>query len=89
MRECKTKDIKLAALLLAKIPSSSFRVDTASSDGRLTIVVSFQESFKDLSEELTTSFINCEAVVNLYLYNHELNKIRDVLKGGGRWKNQL
>ena len=82
MREFKTKDIKLAALILAKIPSASFHIETDSTYPKKVISISLPISFQKTVDDLLANFINCESTVNLYEYNLKLNLIRDQLKGG-------
>ena len=82
MKDFKTKDIKLAALLLANIPSASFYIEAGSVNPKKIIAISFPESFQTTVDDLLTKFINCESTVNLYEYNLKLNLIRDQLKRG-------
>ena len=83
MREMMTKDIKLAALILAKVPQAKFSVKISSPKDigdRQSIVISFQDSFQSIVEQETSDFINCDATVNLFQYNVKLNLIRDQIK---------
>jgi Flp pilus assembly secretin CpaC len=76
-----TQDQKLAALILANIPESSFTV-TSPSD---SIIKSFKISFPQAQAEavaiLIQAYNNCEAKVNLFRYNKYFNLLRDIIKG--------
>jgi hypothetical protein len=81
MSEVKTKDIKLAALLLAKISEANFYVVREDQGNLMPIVVSFPEVFKKVADKAVAEFLNFEANVDLFLYNAKLNLIRDQIKG--------
>jgi hypothetical protein len=84
MREIMTRDIKLAALILTKVPQAKFYVKTPSLNDvgdRQSIVISFQDSLHAIAEQEMSDYINCDATVNLFQYNRKLNLVRDKIKG--------
>jgi len=76
----KTFELKLAALLLAEIPDTSFEVYQDAKSIRKTIAITFPKKYEKLIIGLERAFINKQAVSNIYAYNRALNMIRDRLR---------
>ncbi len=75
-----TIEIKLAALLLAEIPDSTFKIEPQSNSIRKKILIFFQKEYSDDVHKLLNDFINRRARVDVFLYNKSLNLLRDKIK---------
>lgn len=81
MRIYNTTDLKLAALLLASISSSSFTLLSQKDSDRKIIQVSYCEGQQKLFERLFMDYTNRVASVSLYEYNRKINDLRDAVRG--------
>lgn len=76
-----TTELKLAALLLAEIPESSFEVyPQGNSSDKKIIKISFKSEYKNDVEKLIGDFINKQAIAKVYYYNKALHLIRDRIR---------
>lgn len=77
-----TSELKLAGLLLAEIPDSSFVVYPQSNFSKKLIQITYPKIHEEEAQRLVTEFIERRAYVNLYRFNKALNPLRDALKSG-------
>lgn len=84
MRIYNTTDLKLAALLLASISSSSFTILSQKDSYQKIIQISYCESQQKLFEKLVMEYTDRQASVSLYEYNRKINDLRDAVRGGRR-----
>lgn len=75
-----TVELKLAALLVSKMPEATFTIYKNPNSARKTIAITFPKKYKDKTVNLERDFINKEAEANIYSYNRALNMIRDRLR---------
>ncbi len=75
-----TIEIKLAALLLAEIPDSTFKIESQFNSIRKKIFIFFQKEYSNDVHKLLDDFINRRARVDVFLYNKSLNFLRDKIK---------
>ena len=75
-----TVELKLAALLVSKMPEATFTIYKNPNSLRKTIAITFPKKYKDKIVNLERDFINKEAEANVYSYNRALNMIRDRLR---------
>lgn len=81
-----TSELKLAALLLSKIPNCSLEVCEQENSLRKIIKIKYPPAYKAQVLKIEKDFINKIASANVYLYNKSLNLIRDRLRGYGKQK---
>lgn len=75
-----TPELKLAALILATIPRSSFEIHNRQNSVRKTIKITYPIEYKNTITDLEKNYLHKEASVNVYLYNRALNMIRTKLR---------
>lgn len=77
-----TSELKLAALLLAEVPDSSFEVSNQSDSAKKLILVSYPKNLEIEVQRLISEYIERRARVDLYRFNKVLNPLRDSLYRG-------
>ena len=76
-----TSELKLSALLLSEIPDSTFEVFAAQGNSiKKTIKIIYLTEHEAEVNKLIREFIERQARVDVYRYNHALNILRDKLK---------
>ncbi|PIY82962.1 MAG: hypothetical protein COY78_03965 [Candidatus Omnitrophica bacterium CG_4_10_14_0_8_um_filter_44_12] len=75
-----TTELKLAALLLSEIPGSTFEVYAQGNSIKKAIKVTYLTEHEQEVNRVIRDFIERQARVDVYKYNHNLNSLRDRLK---------
>ena len=75
-----TKDLKLSALLLSELDSSSFDISTQGNSIKKSITVIFPGYLRSELDRIVCDFINRQARVDVFKYNRNLNLLRDALR---------
>lgn len=75
-----TTDLKLSALLLSSISSSSFEVFESKNSIKKTIRILYENPYQKEVSALIDDFINRRARADVFLYNKALNNLRDRLR---------
>lgn len=75
-----TTELKLAGLLLAEIPGTTFEVYPQNNSSKKIIKIFFNSEHQNDIRKLEMDFINKQALANVYAYNKALHLIRDRIK---------
>ena len=75
-----SSDIKVCALLLSKIPNSTFQVQSKSNFDKKIIGISFPCEQQDNANQVVSEFLDKRAKIDLFQYNRHLNCLRDEIK---------
>ena len=79
-----TPELKLAALLVATVPTKNINILERENSDRKTIQFTYDSAYAETVTSLEKDFLNKEAQVSVYLYNRALNKLRNCLKDSRR-----
>jgi len=80
MIQFETENLKLAALILAEIPSSTFKVNSISRSSLKTICIFHPKDQTENRDKFINLYAMKKAKVDLFRFNRALNDLRDSLK---------
>jgi hypothetical protein len=75
-----TTELKLAALLLSEISNSNFEVFSQDNLAKKTIKIIYPADCEESVNKFIREYLERRARVDVYLYNHNLNLLRNKLR---------